>query len=61
VLHALNLSSGRDSVIAERHGGVLLAHIDSAGLVYAGNGSGTNYGKGTVVFVPLAQVKAAVS
>jgi hypothetical protein len=61
VLHALNLSSGRDSVIAERHGGVLLAHIDSAGLVYAGNGSGTNSGKGTVVFVPLAQVKAAVS
>ena len=61
VLHALNLSSGRDSVIAERHGGVLSARIDSAGLVYAGNGSGTNSGRGTVVFMPLAQVKAAVS
>jgi hypothetical protein len=61
VLHALNLSSGKDSVIAERHGGVLFAHMDSAGLVYAGNGSGTNYGKGTVVFVPMARVKAAVS
>jgi hypothetical protein len=61
VLHALNLSSGKDSVIAERRGGVLFAHMDSAGLVYAGNGSGTNSGKGTVVFVPLARVKAAVS
>ena len=61
VLHALNLSSGKDSAIAERHGGVLFAHMDSAGLVYAGNGSGTNSGKGTVVFVPLARLKAAVS
>jgi hypothetical protein len=60
VLHAVNLSSGKDTVIAERHGGVLLAHIDSAGLVYAGNGSGTNFEKGTLVFVPFARVAAAV-
>lgn len=61
VLHALNLSSGKDRVIAEPHGGVLLAHLDSAGLAYAGNGAGTNYGKATLVFLPFARVKAAVS
>jgi hypothetical protein len=60
VLHAVNLSTGKDQVIAERHGGVEFAHIDGAGLVYAGNGSGTNYGKGTLVFVPFAKVAAAV-
>jgi len=61
VLHALNLSSGRDSVIAEPHGGVQLAHIDTAGLVYAANGFGTNYGKATLVVLPFAKVAAAVS
>lgn len=60
VLHAVNLSTGNDRVIAEPHGGVVLAQIDSAGLVYAGNGSGTNYGKGTLVFEPFAKVAAAV-
>jgi hypothetical protein len=60
VLHALNQSSGKDRVIAEPHGGVLLADVDSAGLAYAGNGSGTNFGKGTLVFVPFARVEAAV-
>ena len=60
VLHAVNLSSGKHRAIAEPHGGVVLAHIDSAGLVYASNGSGTRYGKGTLVFVPFAQVSAAV-
>jgi hypothetical protein len=61
VLHAVNLSTGKDHVIAERRGGIEFAHIDRAGLAYAGNGSGTNYNKGTLVFVPFAQVKAAVS
>jgi len=60
VLHAVNLSTGKDRVIAERHGGIEFAHIDSAGLAYAGNGFGTNYGKGTLVFLPLAKVRAAV-
>jgi hypothetical protein len=60
VLHAVNLSTGKDRPIAERHGGILLAHIDSAGLTYAGNGFGTNYGKGTLVFEPFSLVKAAV-
>lgn len=60
VLHAVNLSSGRDRVLVERHGGVLFAQIDSAGLVYAGNGFGTNFTKGTVAFLPFAKVEAAV-
>ncbi|HEY7421797.1 MAG TPA: PQQ-binding-like beta-propeller repeat protein [Gaiellaceae bacterium] len=60
-LHAVNLSTGKDRVIAKPHGGVVLAQIDSSGLAYAGNASGTNYGNGTLVFVPFAKVKAAVS
>ena len=60
VLHAVNLSTRKDVVIAEPRGGVLLAHIDGAGLVYAGNGFGTHYGRGTIVFLPFAQVTAAV-
>jgi hypothetical protein len=60
VLHAVNLATGKDQVIAERHGGIEFAHIDGAGLVYAGNGSGTNFGKGTLVFVPFTKVAAAV-
>lgn len=59
-LHAVNLSTGKDRVIAKPHGGVVLAQIDRAGLAYAGNGFGTNYGKGTLVFMPLARVAAAV-
>jgi hypothetical protein len=61
VLHAVNLSTGRDSAIAEPHGGVQFAQINSAGLVYAGNGAGTNYGKATLVFLPFAKVAGAVS
>jgi hypothetical protein len=60
VLHAVNLSTGKDRPIAEPHGGVVLAQIDSAGLAYANNGFGTNYGKGKLVFVPFAKVAAAV-
>ena len=59
-LHAVNLSTGTDRVIAKRRGGVVYAQIDSAGLAYAGNGSGTNYGKATLVFKPFALIKAAV-
>jgi hypothetical protein len=59
-LHAVNVSTGKDRVIAKPHGGVVLAQIDSAGLAYAGNGSGTNYGKATLVFKPLSLVKDAV-
>lgn len=59
-LHAVNLSTGKDRVVARPRGGVALARIDKAGLAYAGNGSGTNYGKGTLVFKPFSLVKAAV-
>ena len=60
-LHAVNLLTGKDRVIAKPRGGVVLAQLDSAGLAHAGNGFGTNYGKGTLVFIPFAKVKAAVS
>jgi hypothetical protein len=60
-LHAVNLSSRKDRVVAHLNGGIYLAQINGAGLVYAGNGFGAHYGKGTLVFVPLARVKAAVS
>jgi hypothetical protein len=59
-LHAVNLSSGKDRVVARLNGGIYLAQIDSAGLAYAGNGFGTNYGRATLVFVPFAKVSAAV-
>ena len=59
-LHAVNLATGKDRVIAKPHGGVEFADIDSAGLVYADNGFGTDYGKATLVFRPLALVEAPV-
>lgn len=59
-LHAVDLATGKDRVIAKPRGGVELAQIDRTGLAYAGNGSGTSYGKGTLVFLPLARVAAAV-
>ena len=60
VLHAVNLSSGKDRTIAEPHGGVYLAEMDSAGLVYTDNGFERNFGKATLVFLPLARLTAAV-
>jgi len=60
VLHAVNLSSGEDRTIAEPHGGVYLAQMDSAGLAYTDNGFERNFGKATLVFLPLARIKAAV-
>ena len=60
VLHGVNLSSGKDRVIAEPHGGVYLAQMDAAGLVYTDNGFERNFGKGKLVFLPFVRVKAAV-
>jgi hypothetical protein len=57
-IHAVNLSSGKDRVVAEHRGGPLFAQIDSAGLAHASNGYAP--GKGTIVFVPFARVAAAV-
>jgi hypothetical protein len=59
-LHLVSLSSGKDHVLAKLNGGIDLAQIDSAGIAYAGNGFGANYGKGTLVFMPFAKVAAAV-
>lgn len=60
-VHAVNLSSGKDRVVAEHRGGPLFARIDSAGLVHASNGyAAANAPKGTIVFVPFARVAAAV-
>ena len=57
-VHAVDLSSGKDRVVAEHRGGPLLADIDRTGLVYGGNGYGN--AKATLLFVPLARVTAAV-
>jgi hypothetical protein len=59
-VHAQALGDCKDRVVGTLQGRVAFAHIDSAGLAYAGNGTGKTFGKGTLVFVPLAQVKAAV-
>jgi hypothetical protein len=56
-VHALNLGNGKDRVIGKLSRSIGLAHIGSAGVVY----SNTRYAsKGTLVFVPLARVTAAV-
>lgn len=60
-VRALNLSTGRDRQVGQLRSTVAFAHVDGAGLVYAGNGVRASYGKATLVFVPLAKVKAAVS
>jgi hypothetical protein len=57
-VHAVNLSSGKDRVVAQHRGGPLFAQIDGAGLVHASNGYAP--GRGTVVFVPYARIAAAV-
>jgi len=52
-VHALSLGSCKDHVVGKlSRGDVALAHIDSAGLAYAGNK--------TLVFVPFKRVVAAV-
>jgi hypothetical protein len=56
-LHAINLSSGKDRVIGTLRGGVAFARIGSAGVVYS---TGRFRTKGTLVFLPLARVAAAV-
>jgi hypothetical protein len=56
-VHAVNLSSGEDRVVAQHRGGPLFAQIDSAGLVHASNDYAP--GRGTLVFVPMARIVAA--
>ena len=52
-VHAIDLSTGKDRVVGRlQHGDVAVAHIDSAGLAYAGHK--------TLVFLPIEQVASAV-
>jgi hypothetical protein len=60
VVRAVNLSSGADHIVGKLRGTVTEAQIDKAGLAYAGNGYGSSYGKGTVVFKPFERIAAAV-
>ena len=60
-VRAVNLSSGKDRVVGTLGNRIAFARIDSAGLAYAANGTRASFGKSTLVFVPLARVKAAVS
>ena len=57
-VHAVNLSSGKDRVIGTLPHGVGLARMSTAGVAYA---TGRFRSKGTLVFVSLARVAAAVS
>ena len=56
----MNLSTGKDRAVGRLRRGVAFARIDGAGLAYAGNATGGNAGKGTLIFAPLARVRAAV-
>lgn len=60
-VRAVNLSSGKDRVVGTLGNRIALARIGTAGLAYAANGTRASFGKSTLVFVPLARVKAAVS
>lgn len=62
-VRAVNLSSGKTSAVValgKHHVEILFARIGSAGLAYAVNGTRVFFGKGTVGFVPMARIKAAV-
>jgi hypothetical protein len=63
LVRAVNLSSGETPAVGTlgTHSEILFARIGSAGLAYAANGVRASFGKSTLVFVPLARVKAAVS
>jgi hypothetical protein len=60
-IRAINLTTGKDSLIGTLGGAIALAEIDSAGLVYASSGYGAvKAGNGTLVVTPFARVSAAV-
>jgi hypothetical protein len=60
-VRAVNLSSGKDRVVGTLGNRIAFARIDSAGLAYAANGTRARFGTSTLVFVPLARIKGAVS
>jgi hypothetical protein len=59
-VRAVNLSSGKTSVVGTLGTQILFARIGSAGVAYAANGVRAQFGKSTLVFVPSAKIKAAV-
>jgi hypothetical protein len=61
-VRAVNLSSGKTSAVVAlgKHNEILFARISSAGVAYAVNGVRVSFGKGTLGFVPMARLKAAV-
>lgn len=59
-VHAQDLGSCKDRVIGKLPDRIAFARIDGAGLVYAANGTRKAFGRSTLVFVPLARVKATV-
>jgi hypothetical protein len=59
-VHAQDLGSCKDRVIGKLPNRIAFARIDSAGLVYAANGTRKAFGTSTLVFVPMARLKAAV-
>jgi hypothetical protein len=61
-VRAVNLSSGKTSAVVALGKGheILFARIGSAGLAYAVNGVRVFFGKGTLGFVPMDRIKAAV-
>lgn len=60
LLRAVNLSSGKTREIGALGNRIAFARIDSAGVAYAANLVRAQFGKSTLVFEPLARVKAAV-
>jgi hypothetical protein len=62
-VRAVNLASGKTRAVGTlgKHSEILFAGIGSAGLAYAANGTRASFGKSTLVFLPLARIKAAVS
>lgn len=58
-VHAVNLSSRKDHVIGTLRGGVELARIGAAGVAYTSSRYFPN--GATLVFLPFARVRAAVS
>lgn len=57
-VYAVNLSTGKNRVIGKLGGGIGFARISSAGVVYSNSRLAS---EGTLVFVPIARVSAAVS
>lgn len=59
-VRAANLSSGKTRAVGTLGNRVAFARISNAGLAYAANGTRKAFGTSTLVFVPMARLKAAV-